>query len=124
MSISLVKKSLNLVDTETRTSDANFNSPKRNKSRKRQIDGKKEATAVVQKIREKSKIEKEINRIDVNVQKLLNLSQTNQINKKSENKLLDNLTKKRKRKCGSSKEQKTVFTEEDFAKFEREYFVN
>lgn len=68
--------------------DANFNSPKRNKSRKRQIDGKKEATAVVQKIREKSKIEKEINRIDVNVQKLLNLSQTNQINKKSENKVI------------------------------------
>lgn len=68
--------------------DANFNSPKRNKPRKRQTDGKKEAAEVVQKIREKSKSEKEINRIDVNVQKLLNLSKTNQINKKSENKVI------------------------------------
>lgn len=55
--------------------------------KKRLVDGKKHAALLVQKIREKSKTEKQTNKVDVNVQRLLNLSQANIIHRKLENKV-------------------------------------
>lgn len=124
MSVSLVKKSLDLVSTH----DSSVQKKKKNLKpikKAKQPDGKSNAVKVVERIREKSKQENSQDKIESNVQRLLRLSQTETLHKKLENKLIDKITKsKTKKECDKKKKQQSAFTEEDFAKFEKEYFVD
>lgn len=123
MSVSLVKKSLDLVSADDRSAQKNKPNLKSIK-KKKPVDGKKNAAAVVDKIRQQSKQQNEVDKVESNVQRLLKLSQAETLHKKLEHKLIDKVTNSKHKKECKSKKQQSAFTEEDFANFEREYFVN
>ena len=56
--------------------------------KRRLTDEKKNAASVVQKIRRKTLVDREINKVELNVGKLLNLSRSNTIREKLENKVI------------------------------------
>ncbi len=57
------------------------------KSKKPPADDKKNALVVVEKIRQKTKTDASVDKVEVNVQRLLNLSKTNVLQKKLEKKV-------------------------------------
>ncbi|KAK7593038.1 hypothetical protein V9T40_007790 [Parthenolecanium corni] len=90
-------------------------------------DPKKNAVALVQKVRENKKASANRNTVEVNVQKLLKLSDSNIAHTNKEKKLLRKIAKSKSKKgCPKTEKKKEtpVFTEEDFAKFEKEFFAN
>lgn len=83
---------------------------------------KSDAGKSVHKIKEQIKNDKESNLLQLNLERLHKLDRTSCVNKIASNLLNQRLTKSEVPK--SKKEESTVFTNEDFEKFEREYFQN
>jgi len=80
---------------------------------------KSDAGKSILRLKEQIKNEKEINLVKLNLERLHKLDQTSCLNN-----IASNLIKQRmvSEKSNNKKEDSTVFTDEDFEKFEREYF--
>lgn len=85
---------------------------------------KSDAGKSIQKIKEQIKNENELNLVQLNLERLHKLDKTSCVNKIASNLIKQRLENSSSRSLNSKKEENTVFTDEDFEKFEREYFEN
>lgn len=141
MSLTLVKKSLSLVDETVATHSDNKPAsdyagwkklkklPLRNIKKKKELttaaaDTKKKAAFVVQRIKRQVENDKQFDRVEENIKNLKTLSQSSRINRKLEKKIIDSVQVKKRNysRVEVDKKSLSVFTEEDFDNFEREYF--
>jgi len=138
MSYSTLKKALQLFEEPVSTSKqpakktVRKSSGSLNKSRSKSQRAKNvfkvpdfmksDAGKSVHKIKEQIKNDKDLNLLQLNLERLHKLDRTSCVNKISQNLVNQRLTKSEVPK--SNKEESTVFTDEDFEKFEREYFQN
>ncbi|XP_075225660.1 uncharacterized protein LOC142326823 [Lycorma delicatula] len=135
MSISLVKKSLQLLESTEIRGNRNKRSYKdSSKSEKLSVKKSNSDSKVckrntqesnfvktLKKIQKEYKREKDKDKTELNLQKLKTLNE-NLIENKKVTEFFKRASKNREVKIvEKEEEQSTVFTEEDFAKFEREY---
>ncbi|NP_001128378.1 ribosomal protein S19 binding protein 1 [Acyrthosiphon pisum] len=83
---------------------------------------KSDAGKSVLKIKEQIKNEKELNLVQLNLERLHKLDRTSCVNNIASNLIKQRLVNLSSEIPNSKKEESTVFTDEDFEKFEREYF--
>lgn len=130
MSTSLLKKSLKLFEEEEKLDKTKSNKTNSKARSGSAVYKKKQATLKDRKV--KSALEsfikknpKEDKTLD-NLAALAKISLKNTVSKASTNKILDYHLKKSRKVADTQpkkKEEKSVFTDADFHKFEREYFV-
>ncbi|XP_050421483.1 active regulator of SIRT1-like [Adelges cooleyi] len=82
---------------------------------------KSDANKSIKKIQEQIRNEKDLNLVHLNLERLKKLDRTSCVNNTTY-KLIEQ--RYQKPSTSANKEEKTVFTDEDFEKFEREYFQN
>ncbi|XP_050545851.1 active regulator of SIRT1 isoform X2 [Daktulosphaira vitifoliae] len=82
---------------------------------------KSNANKSIKEIQEKIRNEKELNLVQINLERLNKLDRTSCINSTA-SKLIEQRYKSPS--ASLSKKEQSVFTDEDFEKFEREYFQN
>ncbi|XP_025407365.1 uncharacterized protein LOC112681316 [Sipha flava] len=131
MSYSTLKKALQLFDESADSKNSILNrTTKKKKSKTQQAKSvfkvpifmKSDANKSVQKIKEQIKNDKELNLVQINLERLHKLNKTSYVNN-----IASTIIKKRLESpetINTKKEDSTVFTDEDFEKFEREYFQN
>ncbi|XP_027844837.1 active regulator of SIRT1-like [Aphis gossypii] len=141
MSYSTLKKALQLFEEQspsnqksTQKKIANKSSSRINKSKSKSQRTKSvfkvpnfmksDAGKSVLKIKEQIKNEKELNLVQLNLERLHKLDKTSCVNNIASNLIKQRFADFSSEVSNSKKEESTVFTDEDFEKFEREYFQN
>ncbi|CAH1725201.1 unnamed protein product [Aphis gossypii] len=141
MSYSTLKKALHLFEEQspsnqkpTQKKIANKSSSRINKSKSKSQRTKSvfkvpnfmksDAGKSVLKIKEQIKNEKELNLVQLNLERLHKLDKTSCVNNIASNLIKQRFADFSSEVSNSKKEESTVFTDEDFEKFEREYFQN
>ncbi|XP_025207977.1 active regulator of SIRT1-like [Melanaphis sacchari] len=141
MSYSTLKKALQLFEEQpplnqksTQKRPAKKSSSRLNKSKSKSQRNKSvfkvpnfiksDAGKSVLKIKEQIKNEKELNLVQLNLERLHKLDKTSCVNNIASNLIKERLVNLPSEISNSKKEESTVFTDEDFEKFEREYFQN
>ncbi|XP_015370848.1 PREDICTED: active regulator of SIRT1-like [Diuraphis noxia] len=141
MSYSTLKKALQIFEEQplsnqkpTQKKSVNKSSSRLNKSKSKSQRAKSvfkvpnfmksDAGKSVLKIKEQIKNEKELNLVQLNLERLHKLDKTSCVNNIASNLIKQRLVNSSSEISNSKKEESTVFTDEDFEKFEREYFQN
>ncbi|KAK4877293.1 hypothetical protein RN001_009799 [Aquatica leii] len=122
MSASIVRKSLEIVDSDFSSKGKSSKKSKKNKKQNEILPSQRKVT--VTEIRKKSKTKDQRLRENLAKLKLIKKICTIDLDKNVTRKIIKRgVTKKPVHiKEKSKKPKKTAFTEEDFAKFEQEYF--